>query len=128
MESIAFISGEGILNYKKIWKRKTLADKIFAGFISSKRKYINYPLYKFKKERWLLLVNRFQMMGISKRQRVDIVMLRQRYGHKAKVIARKTGLSKTKVLAVLYYYNCCKRKGWRELFFMNITRKNYHIF
>lgn len=116
------------INYKKIWKRETLTAKVLAWIISNKREHFNYPAHRFKIEKWFRLINRLQMIGLSRQQKVDIVMLRQHYKHKVKVIVKKTGIARKKVLAVLYYYNCWKTKDWRELFFMGITRQNYHIY
>ena len=105
---------------KKSWKLK---------LIQFHNKHLVRQVHKFKKTYWYRLINRLQMIGLSKDQKVNIIMLRQHYRHKTKIIAKKTKLSKTKVLAVLYYYNCWKtNKDWRELFFMNVTRKNYHIY
>jgi len=101
------------LNYKKIWKRETVTAKFLAWFISNKRKHINYPLNRFKRK-WYRLINRIQIIGLSNRQKVDIVMLRQHYKHKTKTIVKKTGLSRTKVMAVLYHYNCWKIKDYRD--------------
>jgi hypothetical protein len=89
---------------------------------------LRYAIYRFKKEKWYHLINRLQMIGLTKYQKRDIVILRQHYKHKIKTIANKTGLNNNKVLAVLYYYNCWKIKPYRDLFFMNITRENYFRF
>jgi len=92
------------------------------------RQKLRYKIYRFKKEKWYHLINRLQMIGLSKRQKVDIVILRQHYRHKVKAISKMLEISNTKVLAVLYYYNCWKIKPYRDLFFMNITRENYFSF
>lgn len=113
------------LDYKKIWKKETLADRILANLISFKRNKVNRPLFRFKKYRWNRLIDRILMLGLSNNQKAHIISLRQDYRHKAKVIAKKTGIPKKKVMAVLYYYNCWKIKDWKELFYMNVTKQNY---
>jgi len=88
---------------------------------------IRRAMYRFKKEKWFKLVNRIQMHGLTKKQKVDIIYSRQHYHLKTKSIAKQLKIPKRKVQAVLYYYNCWKIKDWEELFLMNVTRKNYHI-
>jgi len=116
------------LNYKKIWKRKSISDRILADFIGWKRKYFSYPLHRFKIERWYHLINRLQMIGLTKKQKEEIIILRQHYKHKIKTIGKKLNISNKRVLAVLYYYNCWKIQDWRDLFLMNITRESYSWF
>jgi len=115
------------LNYQKIWKRKTIPDKILAFIIGNKQK-INCSLYRFKKHYWYRLINRIQMIGVSKENKIWIIRCRQQYHQKAKTIAKENEISKKKVLAILYYYNCWKIKSWMDLYFMRITGENYWLY
>ena len=101
------------LNYKKIWKRKTLTAKILAGFISWKREHFNYPIHRFKVKKWYRLINRIQMIGLTKPDVLTILQMRA-CNHRVKCIKNSTGLTHKKIMAVLYYYDVWKKNNWKN--------------
>lgn len=108
------------INHAKLQKDKTIVGRAWREYNHIKHKIFIYPIHRFKTNYWYRLINRIQMMGLSKQDKTTILTMRQ-CNHKLKCICNSTGIEQKKVMAVLFFYNAEKKgRNWKYYYLNRI--------
>lgn len=108
------------INHRKLQKDKTIIARTWRKYNSIKHNIFIHPIHRFKTKYWHRLINKIQMIGLSKEDKITILTMRQ-CNHKLKCICNSTGIERKKVMAVLFYYYAVKKgRSWEYYYLKQI--------